>query len=89
METLSNILASFDIFQVIINAFPRIFQPLMDSLQGMFAMLYDFAAEQFSSHPGLISGTVIFFTVYAIWSGLSKLRRAIVPARSVPGHPSR
>jgi hypothetical protein len=78
METLSHILASFDIFQVILNAFPQIFLPIAHAFQGMFALLADVAGKQFASHPGLISGTVIFLLVYLTLSGLSKLRRTIV-----------
>jgi hypothetical protein len=78
METLSHILASFDIFQTILSAFPQIFQPIVHAFQGMFVMLSEIAGKQFASHPGLISGTVIFLFVYVTWSGLSKLRRTKV-----------
>ena len=81
METLSHILASFDIFQVIISTFPQIFLPIVHAFQGMFVMLSDIAGRQFASHPGLISGTVIFLFVYVTWSGLSKLRQTMVSAR--------
>jgi hypothetical protein len=77
METLSNILASFDIFQVIISAFPLIFLPVIHALQSMFMTVTDIAGKQFESHPGLISGTVIFLLVYASYSGFSKLRKII------------
>jgi hypothetical protein len=82
METLTHILASFDIFQVIISAFPQIFIPIAHAFQGMFVMLSDIAGKQFASHPGLISGTVFFLIVYLTWSGLSKLRSAYISARS-------
>jgi hypothetical protein len=81
METFSHILASFDIFQVILNAFPRIFIPIVHAFQGMFTNLYDMAGKQFTTHPGLISGTVIFLLVYMTWSGLTRLRQAMVSAR--------
>jgi len=81
METLSSILASFDIFPVIINAFPQIFVPVVHAFQGMFNLLSDLAGEQFAAHPGLISGTVFFLLVYATGSGLSKLRQTMVSAR--------
>jgi hypothetical protein len=83
METLSHILASFDIFQVLLNAFPQIFLPIVHAFQGMFTQLADVAGKQFASHPGLISGTVIFLLVYLTLSGLSKLWRTIVTARPV------
>jgi hypothetical protein len=81
METLSNILASFDIFQVILNAFPQIFSPIVHAFQGMFSVLSDIAGKQFEAHPGLISGTLIFFLVYLTFTGLSKLRKSYVSAR--------
>jgi hypothetical protein len=81
METLSNILASFDIFQVIISAFPQIFNPIIHAFQGIYTMIADIAGKMFESHPGLISGTVIFLLIYATYSGLSRLRRTIVSAQ--------
>jgi hypothetical protein len=81
METLSNIIASFDIFQVIITAFPRIFMPIVHAFQSIFTMVADIAEKQFASHPGLISGTILFLFVYVTLSGLSKLRRTFVTSR--------
>ena len=78
METLSNILASFDIFQVILSAFPRILNPIIHAFQGMFSMMADVAGKQFESHPGIISGTIIFFLVYITLTALSTLKRKIV-----------
>ena len=72
METLSHILASFDIFQVIFSAFPQIFTPIIHAFTGMFFMLTDMAGKQFASHPGLIAGIVIFLMGYLAWSGLAK-----------------
>jgi hypothetical protein len=82
METLTHILASFDIFQVIISAFPRMFIPIAHAFQGMFVMLSDIAGKQFAAHPGVISGTVFFLFVYVTWSGLTKLRQAMITSRT-------
>ena len=82
METLSQILASFDIFQVVLSAFPQIFLPIAHAFEGMFIMLSDLAGKQFAAHPGLISGTVLFLFVYVTLTGLSRLRRTIVEART-------
>ncbi len=81
METLSHILASFDIFQVILNAFPQIFMPVVHAFQGMFVMLSHLAGEQFASHPGLISGTIIFSVAYFTYIGLAKLKRTFMITR--------
>jgi hypothetical protein len=83
METLSNILASFDISQILLSAFPQIFTPVLHALQGMFVMLSEIAEKQFTAHPGLISGTIIFLLGYLSWTGISKLRRSFLSARSV------
>jgi hypothetical protein len=83
METFSHILASFDISQIFISAFPRIFIPVLHAFQGMFTMLSDIAGKQFASHPGLISGTFIILLVYLTWSGVSKIKQTIVSAQQV------
>jgi hypothetical protein len=85
METLSHILASFDIFQVIINVFPQIFSPVFHAFKGIFIMLSDVAGREFVTHPGLIAGTVIFTLLYATWSGVSRLTRKAVPASTNTG----
>jgi len=82
METLSHILASFDIFQVLVSAFPHIYNPILHAFQGMFTMLTEMAGKQFASHPGLILGTVIFLLVYVTWSGVLKLRRTVFATRT-------
>lgn len=81
METLSTILASFDLFQVIFSAFPGIFMPIAHAFQNLFTLLTEIAGKQFASHPGLVSGIVMFFFVYLTWTGLSKLRRIFIPVR--------
>ena len=88
METLNHILASFDIFQVILSAFPQIFTPILHAFTGMLNLLSDMAARGFATHPGLITGTVIFTLVYAAWSGLARLTRSMVTPRSNSGHRS-
>jgi hypothetical protein len=84
METLTQILASFDIFQVIISAFPQIFLPVAHAFQSMYVMLSEMAGKMFTAHPGLISGAIVFIFIYATWSALLKLKRAIVSARTTP-----
>jgi len=80
METLSHILASFDLFQVILNAFPGIFTPIIHAFQAMISQMFHLAVKLFVSHPGLTSGTIIFLCSYLTWLGISKMRKAIVPA---------
>lgn len=82
METLSGVLASFDIFKVIFDAFPRAFEPLVHAFGMIFGIISDLVLEQFKAHPGLISGTVLFLIAYAGWQGLSALRKKVIPART-------
>ena len=81
METLSHIIASFDIFQVIINAFPQIFNPIVHAFQGISLLLFNLVKNMFSAHPGLISGVVIFLAGYFGVMGIRKFRK---PAISAP-----
>jgi hypothetical protein len=83
METLSGILASFDIFKVLFDAFPQVFNPLVQAFRLIFTLVTDIALEQFKTHPGLISGTVIFLIAYAAWHGVSFLRKKALRARSL------
>ena len=81
METLSHIIASFDIFQVILNAFPQIFNPIVQAFQGIFHQLFHLIKNIVSAHPGLIAGVVTFLLVYSGIMGIRQLKR---PAISVP-----
>ncbi len=81
METITHILASFDIFEVLISAFPMIFVPIFHALQSMFTTLVDIAGRQFASHPGIISGTIIFLLGYLTWSGIARLKHVMAAGR--------
>jgi hypothetical protein len=85
METLSNILASFDIFQILLNIFPPIFTPLAEAFRNIFTVLADTATKQFAAHPGLISGTIVFLLGYVAWNGIIKLRSMFFSTRPVSG----
>jgi hypothetical protein len=65
METLSNILASFDIFQVLINAFPLITDPIIHAFEQIFTVMFSHFKNLFLAHPGLSLGLVVFVTGYA------------------------
>lgn len=81
METLSHILASFDIFQVILNIFPQIFNPLAHAFEIIFGMLYASGREIVSANPGLISGILLFVGTYGIMMAIlnrRKIRTALV-----------
>ena len=81
METLTQILASFDIFQVLIAALPHLFGPLVQAFVTIWETMARLTAEQFASHPGLISGTILFLLAYSAYTAVSKLfRRRTAPA---------
>lgn len=89
METLSNILASFDIFQVLLSALPRMFAPLFEAFRDMYTNLAGIAGEQFETHPGMVSGAIIFLAGYLAWTGINHLiRQKTLAARPVAGKQS-
>ncbi len=75
METLSNILASFDIFQVILSAFPLIIDPIVHAFQQIFQTMYGYMKTLLSGHPGLTLGVIVFVTGYAGMSAFGFIRR--------------
>ncbi|MCX6304579.1 MAG: hypothetical protein NT040_06405 [Bacteroidetes bacterium] len=79
METFTHILASLDIFQVIINAFPQIFNPLMHAFEGIYRVMLNDGKQLFSSHPGLFSGIFIFLLGYISVAGIQRMRRFFMP----------
>jgi len=68
METLSQILASFDIFQVILNVFSQIFNPLVHAFQLIFELLFSGAKHIITANPGMVFGTLLFSGMYGIFS---------------------
>jgi hypothetical protein len=75
METLQHILASFDIFQVILNIFPQIFNPLAHAFEIIFGMLYTSAKGLVTANPGLVSGTLLFVGTYGILTAILNRRK--------------
>lgn len=75
METITNIISSFDIFNLLVAAFPEIFNALTDALGYTYLLLADMIQGLFRSHPGLIMGTLVFLTGYMGWTALSVILR--------------
>ena len=71
METISHILASFDIFQVFANLFPMITDPFVHAFEHIFPILSGYFKNLFLLHPGISLGFVVFLAGY---SGISILR---------------
>lgn len=78
METLSEIIASFDIFQVLLSAFPQIFNAIINTFETILSSLLTFFRSYILVHPGLISGVVIFFVVYLAYSRIVRLKKASI-----------
>jgi len=78
METLSNILASFDLFQLILTAFPQIFKPIINAFELIYRILFSYVENLVVVHPGLLAGFLIFFTGYMIYSRIQRLRKAAI-----------
>lgn len=70
METLSNILASFDVFQIFFNSFQLIADPIAHAFEQIFATLYPFFKNLFSAHPGLTFGVIVFILGYLTLSSV-------------------
>jgi len=85
METLSNILASFDIFQVLIPVFPMITDSIIHAFEQIFVSLSGTYKSLFVSHPGITLGIFVLTLGYASVYALSGIQRFIVsklhPAR--------
>jgi hypothetical protein len=76
METLSHILASFDIFQIFINAFPHIVNPIASAFTEIFGSLFGVAKRLVETYPGMVGGTLIFPGVYLIFTSLVNRKKA-------------
>jgi hypothetical protein len=77
METLSQILASFDIFQVILNAFPQIFNPILNAFESIYLVLLKDGRAIMATHPGLIAGLGIVLIGYLLVTGVQQVRRFV------------
>jgi F420-0:gamma-glutamyl ligase-like protein len=80
METITNILASFDIFQVLLSAIPMITDPIVNALDQTFTILFDYFRKLFLAHPGLLMGVIVFTTGYLVVKLTEKIRQYLIPA---------
>jgi hypothetical protein len=76
METLQHLLASLDIFQVIIKSFPVLFEPLFHGLQNLFILIYNSFKHLVELYPGLVSGSVFITLVYGIFSFFRRIGKS-------------
>jgi len=78
METLNHLIASFTIFQVLIQSFPTIVEPLYHGLQLMFAHLFTSLKNLAEMNPGLISGTIFISFVYGGFTLVQRLKKSVL-----------
>jgi hypothetical protein len=82
METISQIIASLDIFQVLINAFPSIFKPLMEGFETIFRLVFASLGGMIKGNPGLVSGVVAFLLIYGAYSLVLRIKKARITIRA-------
>jgi hypothetical protein len=75
METLHQVLASFDIFSVLVSAFPSIFNPLMEGFRELFQVLFSSIKQMVTLNPGLVLGSIFMSLVYFVINTFSRLRK--------------
>ena len=78
METLHHLFTTLDIFSVLINALPSIFNPLLHGFQTLFMQLFVSLKHIVTLNPGLICGAIFMSLVYFLVTTISRLRK--VPA---------
>jgi len=78
METITHFLASLDIFQILINAFPSIFNPIIHGFQNLFILLFTSFKHLVELNPGLIGGMFFISAVYVFFALAQKLKKARV-----------
>lgn len=77
METISQIFASLDIFSVLINIFPDIFNPIADGFKSILIQVYSSFESLVSLHPTIILSVLIFLSAWGLfslikWAGRSR-----------------
>jgi hypothetical protein len=78
METITHFLASLDIFQILINAFPSIFNPIIHGFQNLFILLFTSLKHLVELNPGLIGGMFFILAIYGIFTLAQNLRKVRV-----------
>jgi len=68
METIAQIFASFDIFSVLINIFPEIFNPIADGFKSILIQMYSGFESLISLHPTIIFSILIFLGGWGLFS---------------------
>lgn len=81
METIVNILSSFDIFQILATVFSMVAEPVTASLQHTFTILFEYFRKLFLDHPGISFAMIVFIIGYITVSIAEKAKRYFIPVR--------
>ncbi|MEI6455601.1 MAG: hypothetical protein WCO93_04880 [bacterium] len=75
METIVQFFASLDIFQVLINLFPGIFNPIAETIKGIFLQLWSGIESIFGHNPSIFFGILISFGIYGTYTFFQRVRK--------------
>lgn len=70
METIYQIFASLDIFSVLINIFPDIFNPIADAFKNILIQVYSSFESLIALHPAIIFSILIFLSAWGLFNGI-------------------
>jgi hypothetical protein len=68
METIYQIFASLDIFSILINIFPEIFNPIADGFKSILVQVYSSFESIIALHPAIIFSVLIFLSTWGLFS---------------------
>ena len=65
METFFQILASFDIFQIILNSFPAIINPIIKGFESIYHQIFPSIKNLVEHYPSMTFGSLILILAYS------------------------
>lgn len=68
METITQIIASLDIFSVLINIFPEIFNPIANAFESLFIQVYTSFEKLVALNPSIIFSILIFISAWGLYN---------------------
>lgn len=80
METIANILASFDIFPLLLHALVISFKPVADAFSQMGAAMLPYLREMVVAQPGLLSGIIVMTLIYSLYAMVKRMRVSAISA---------
>jgi len=82
METLFQILASFDIFQVILNSIPSIVDPIVKGFESIYHQIFPSIKNLVEHYPSMTISSLILLCLYSGYSVIQWINRPrLAPVR--------